>query len=267
MNMLLRMLAIALTIALAMTACGEDDDAPLLPVAEEPTSEPTAVPAPEPTAKPTAVPVKLETDALEAGERLETLWVGPQLVECVGVIPQQCMLVRQTKDGQPEYFYDQIEGFEHELGVTYVLRVGVSDVENPPADASSLRYRLIEIVEAVEQIASDQIDGTTWRLLGVRDGDLFDAVPDDVEINIGFADGQASGSAGCNRFMSTYTADGTDLAFSPVGATKMLCPPEVMVHEDRFLTMLAEVDTVEITFDDRLMLTTSAGLSLVFAPA
>ncbi len=38
------------------------------------------------------------------------------------------------------------------------------------------------------------------------------------------ADGQASGSAGCNRFNTRYSADGTTLRLQPAAATRHLCP-------------------------------------------
>ena len=76
-----------------------------------------------------------------------TLYVGPELVDCVGVGPQKCMLVKTEPDGEYQYFYDQIQGFEYEEGYTYELLVEVDEVENPPADASSLSYTLIEVVD------------------------------------------------------------------------------------------------------------------------
>jgi len=83
-----------------------------------------------------------------AGQRVATLWVEPDLVDCVGAFPQECMQVRYSQDGEVEWFYDEIEGFEHVAGTSYVLKVGVTDVENPPADHSSLSYQLIEVVES-----------------------------------------------------------------------------------------------------------------------
>ena len=76
-----------------------------------------------------------------------TLYVGPELVDCVGVGPQKCMLVKTEPDGEYQYFYDQIQGFEYEEGYTYELLVEVDEVENPPADASSLSYTLMEVVD------------------------------------------------------------------------------------------------------------------------
>jgi hypothetical protein len=76
----------------------------------------------------------------------ETLFVGSTLAECVGVGPQTCMLVRNSPDQEWTYFYDGIKGFEYETGFEYELRVKVTPIANPDADASSLEYELIEIV-------------------------------------------------------------------------------------------------------------------------
>ncbi|NJN05450.1 MAG: DUF4377 domain-containing protein [Rhodobacteraceae bacterium] len=69
--------------------------------------------------------------------------VGPQLVDCVGVGPMKCLVV----DGLN--FYQNIEGFAHEAGVTYVLDIERRqrfDSENAPADAGLYAYRLLTIV-------------------------------------------------------------------------------------------------------------------------
>lgn len=80
----------------------------------------------------------------------KTLFIGPTKVECVGAGPMECYQVKEDPDGEWLLFYNQIAGFEWESGYTYELRVAVHPVENPPADASSLRYELIEVVNQVE---------------------------------------------------------------------------------------------------------------------
>lgn len=81
-----------------------------------------------------------------AGERLSTLEVAPARVACVGVAPMQCLRVRALPDGAWQLFYDSIEGFTYEPGYTWVVRVVERDVPNPPADGSSVAYRLVTIV-------------------------------------------------------------------------------------------------------------------------
>ena len=78
-------------------------------------------------------------------EETKTVFVGPYLVECVGVGPQQCMQMRDDSSSSWQLFYDNIEGFDFEQGFEYELVVLITDIENPPADTSSKKYELIQI--------------------------------------------------------------------------------------------------------------------------
>jgi len=77
----------------------------------------------------------------------EIFYIDSQVVDCEGVIPQKCMRTRTEEDGNWQLFYDQIEGFEYAVGYRYKLRVKITERENAPADASSLQYKLIEVIE------------------------------------------------------------------------------------------------------------------------
>ena len=85
--------------------------------------------------------------ACSSGTDTTRLWIGPELVECEGVAPMMCMQVAESADGQYEYFYDEIAGFDYQEGTSYVIDVDITEIEDPPADASSLQYTLVEIVE------------------------------------------------------------------------------------------------------------------------
>jgi hypothetical protein len=75
------------------------------------------------------------------------LWIGPELVECEGVAPMMCMQVARSEGGEYEFFYDEIAGFDYREGTSYVIDVEITDVDDPPADASSLQYTLVEVIE------------------------------------------------------------------------------------------------------------------------
>ena len=81
-----------------------------------------------------------------------TLYVDSEQVDCVGVAPQKCLRAKTDPDGEWQLFYAPIEGFKYEEGFVYELKVDTFDVPNPPADGSSIRYELVEVVskEAVE---------------------------------------------------------------------------------------------------------------------
>jgi hypothetical protein len=49
----------------------------------------------------------------------KTIYVGPNLVDCIGVAPQQCLLIKENPDDDWSLFYGQIEGFDFEEGYEY----------------------------------------------------------------------------------------------------------------------------------------------------
>ena len=79
-----------------------------------------------------------------AGSEVLEVIVGPELKDCVGVGPMQCMVV----DG--ELFYSRIDGFDYEEGYVYKLTIerydAWPDEEETPQDASRYGYRLIETI-------------------------------------------------------------------------------------------------------------------------
>lgn len=81
-----------------------------------------------------------------AGRDVVEVTVASELRDCSGVGRMQCMLVKFPGYQSWEYFYSPIEGFEYEPGYEYVLKVRKQKVENPPADASSVKYTLVKTV-------------------------------------------------------------------------------------------------------------------------
>jgi hypothetical protein len=55
----------------------------------------------------------------------------------------------QNWNGRMELFYDAIAGFEYEPGFIYKLLVSKKDIDNPLIDASSVRYKLIEVYRKI----------------------------------------------------------------------------------------------------------------------
>lgn len=100
-----------------------------------------ATPGTEASISPSAAPSveNADTDSY-------TLYVNSQEVDCVGVGPQKCLQIRRSESESWSFFYDTIEGFTFEPGFVYTLKVSEEEVENPPADASSKRIKLKEVL-------------------------------------------------------------------------------------------------------------------------
>ena len=98
----------------------------------------------------TTLALALLTACGSSGEQpseLTRLWIESELVPCEGVGPMECMQVATSADGVPELFYDEIDGFDYVEGSSYVIDVRITDIPSPPADGSSKRYELVEIIE------------------------------------------------------------------------------------------------------------------------
>ena len=79
-------------------------------------------------------------------EEITTFYINPHMVDCVGVGPMKCMQVREDLNSEWRNFYDKIQGFDFVQGNSYTVKVKITDVENPPADSSSKKYELMEIL-------------------------------------------------------------------------------------------------------------------------
>lgn len=214
---------------------------PIMPAAEGNLANPVGSTVPEPVSPLPGNAAEVEI----VGEEL-TLYIAPELVECVGVAPMECMLVKETADGEYELFYDHIEGFTYIPGYNYELRVQSMERIDPPADASTYVYSLIEVVDQspADTLATLTIEGTEWALLSLGSRSEVRYDPANVLITASFADGTLSGTAGCNQYSSGYEMTGEMMGTITVGelvATRMLCPENVMDAENAYLAALSTV--------------------------
>jgi hypothetical protein len=116
-------------------------DAPAVPNSTQDAPETT------PTVAPTSTSPHTDTAPVSAeNQHLITLFVHERRVDCHGEMPKKCLQVRRDGEDDWTYFYDTIAGFDYEESYRYELRVHVEKDENPPADKSSLSYRLVDVV-------------------------------------------------------------------------------------------------------------------------
>lgn len=166
--------------------------------------------------------------------------------DCVGVAPMSCLQVQKGENiGSKnwEMFYSSIEGFEYEPG--YLYSISVKEIELPeeevPADGSSIKYELVEVLEKTQDpllalhdiYVVQEIKGTVV---------LGDSLTKSPTMEIFVSERRIAGTDGCNNyFASIETLTETEITFSPAGATRMLCPD--MAIPDLFTDALAEVKT------------------------
>ena len=168
------------------------------------------------------------------------IYVGDHLVDCVSVAPQKCMLIKEKIVDDWTYFYGNIEGFEYEEGYEYLLNVKVETIKNPPADASNLKYTLVEVFEKNKTQKQTTIDNK-WQIVSIQGIDSLNVNPT-IEFNR--EEKRISGTAGCNNFFGTYVPANKHLDFSKMGMTRKMCPD--MTVENAFINNLNKVNYYKI---------------------
>lgn len=98
---------------------------------------------------------------------------------CTGVGVQICFVA--DIDGERHYLYEPIAGFEQEWGISARLLVERVDVPDPPADGSSFRYELVEVVDTERAAAGSRFSLRINLDQLVEDGAGF-AFPDGREV-------------------------------------------------------------------------------------
>lgn len=198
----------------------------------------------------------------------KTVFVGPQMVDCQGAGPQKCLLVKQNPEDEYTLFYDQIVKFDYQDGFEYELRVEEEQVENPPADGSSVRWTLVEVVSKNPVAEVETVPGLediSWRLVSYLDpkGNQVKVSPGS-EITAEFLDGKIEGSAGCNQYSGSYQFDGDRLKIGDIAFTERYCfePLGVMEQEAAYLEALGFVESYEID-GQNLMMTNAEGAWLL----
>ena len=203
---------------------------------------------------------------------------------CEGVGSRECLNVRQAGDAEWKNWYGPIEGFEPEPGVEYRLIVRETTVDDPPADASAIRWTLIEVLDetpmATEAAESDPLL-RAWTL--VRFGPAADLGDEPtagaiVEALAGLdgesavtldlsEEGRAAGFDGCNRYFGEFRVEyGHQIVQGPMASTMMACPDPLMGLEQAYLTNLGEAVRL-FRRDGRLELENDSGVLLVYEPA
>lgn len=106
---------------------------------------------------------------------------------------------------------------------------------------------------------------TQWQLIQIEGQRPLNS----RKITAQFTDEQLSGSAGCNRYHTSYQQQEQHLTLGLIAVTRMACEPEIMRQESQYLMALRNVQTYEINSRGELRLfytqDEQSGV-LVFAP-
>ncbi len=185
------------------------------------------------------------TFVIQGSAKTKTFYVADHLVDCVGVAPQKCMLIREKQTDEWSNFYGNIEGFNYEEGFEYLIKVKVKKIKNPPADGSSLKYTLLEVLRKRKTETQVSIYNN-WKITYVKGLQELSDYPTMV---IDQNENKITGFAGCNNYFGSFQppinpSDSPKIDMSRMAMTRKMCPD--MTVENTFTKCLNEVSYYKI---------------------
>lgn len=166
-----------------------------------------------------------KNNALNTVEK--TFWINSAKLPCQGVGPMSCLQVQdgeKIEEGRWQNFFSNIEGFEYEPGNIYRIVVAVEQLPPPiPADASSLRYRLVKVISktADKTLAITDI----WLVEKVGEYEKPKGMGDkSLTFEFNASERRMYGFSGCNTLRGPITKlTETELEFGNLASTMMAC--------------------------------------------
>ncbi|WP_157757695.1 DUF4377 domain-containing protein [Pseudalgibacter alginicilyticus] len=80
-----------------------------------------------------------------------SLWVDSERIDCIGEAEQTCYKVQESSiidEANWHLLYDSIQDFDEQYETGYIYRISVIkiNIDNPPADGSSMKYILNRVI-------------------------------------------------------------------------------------------------------------------------
>ncbi len=94
------------------------------------------------------------------------------------------------------------------------------------------------------------LEETEWQAAGINNGKggVVSTATTSLSTAV-FAEGQLSGTGGCNQFTATYESEGDQITIGPAAATRMFCeePEGIMDQEQQYFEALSRARTFSLT--------------------
>lgn len=179
-------------------------------------------------------------------EEIEIWTLADRTQECIGEGTMQCLLYKREGESTWQIQYDGVEGFNFEAGNHYRIRVRKEQVENPPADGSSIVYHLVEILEERPSRPIEGVINDTWGVVELNGETVFPG-KQEMTIELNTRTNMVNAFAGCNRMGGTLNVldgDSRSVRIANVFATEMFCEGK-MELERQFQKTVEKINRLE----------------------
>tara|TARA_B110000503_G_scaffold141820_1_gene236522 strand:+ start:5688 stop:6362 length:675 start_codon:yes stop_codon:yes gene_type:complete len=165
------------------------------------------------------------------------IYVASHFYDCVGVVPQKCLLIKFEDEDKWQLHYDGIQGFnfEEEYAYKLLIKKEILDPNNVLADASSVMYHLVKILDK-KIFKKEDLNGN-WKLKKINNTLIDD---DKIVLHIDTNSLKFFGNDGCNSFFGNTTViSSNSIKFGPLMSTKIFCEEKIKIA-DLFTNTLQE---------------------------
>lgn len=186
--------------------------------------------------------------------------------------PAQIVAEQQltTIPSTPIPFELKFDASKLEAGHTYALQARISAGDtlwfindtrhefNPEQFKNPYEIRVVNVRKTAAVQTPLTLENHQWLTEDIRGAGVIDTAQTTLSIS---ANGEVSGSGGCNGYFGKATITGEALSFGTIGSTFMQCPPALMDQETKFLDVLKQTRQFSIN-NGKLYLLGDNGLEL-----
>jgi heat shock protein HslJ len=126
------------------------------------------------------------------------------------------------------------------------------------------KTKRVEVQELVEPVVKQAVavKDVWWRAEDIGGRGVVDN--SEVTLMLG-SDGKVGGKSGCNGYSANYQLTGEALkVYPPMIGTKMMCPPALMNQEQAYRSLIETAQSVSVTAEGALMITSAGGATSRF---
>jgi heat shock protein HslJ len=194
---------------------------------------------------------------LQAAVAIGKIWVAPHKVSAISMAPATSLQVKEQHEEEWEIWEEQIIGFEHEEGTSYLLLVQYTTEYKAEAKMVETQYSLVDILwkQNTEDSTKNLLHKTCWTLdkLSIMSSSapsgftLMKVEGLEMNMEISEREHRITGQSGCNRYFGPATFyEGKFTLTGEMGSTRMACDEYKMSMESTYLTLLSECNRYEL---------------------
>jgi heat shock protein HslJ len=250
-------LAVLALSALALAACGSDDDSPaaddsLPAVGSAPTGDDLADRAFESTevtghelVADTTIELAFMADSVGARAGCNSMNGGYSITDGTLEVGQMASTMMACSD----------ELMAQDTWLSEFLSSGPAIA----LDGDTLTLTGDDATLVLEAVQPAELEGTTWTVTGIVANEAVSSLPMDAEASITITDGQAAIRTGCNSGSTSVEITDTTITFGPIALTKMACADEEVDRLERHVLAVLDGEvTYEISGDGLSLLNEAA---------